>query len=200
MALPDVSGEGNLTAEPDIRYVASGKAVANATVACTERKKNEHGEWEDGDQAFIRLTLWGEEAERFAEWGYKGCAVIYRGKLLIRDFEGRDGQKGRSVEVKFVKVAPDPARNVIRVERAQRSGGQGGQQQSQGGGRSWGSSGSSGGSQRQQDGMQAGSGWGRTGGGQPGNKWGSGGGQPQQRSADPWAAVPPQAEGGDPPF
>jgi hypothetical protein len=55
---------GNLTADPEPRFTASGVAVADFTVASTPRIFDRaSGEWKDGDALFLRCTLWRQPAE-----------------------------------------------------------------------------------------------------------------------------------------
>ena len=67
---------GNLTADPDLRFTASGVAVAGFTVASTPRVfDRQSGEWKDGDTLFLRCTLWRQPAENTAETLTKGTRV-----------------------------------------------------------------------------------------------------------------------------
>lgn len=214
MAYPHVTGEGNLTADPELKWTQNAKAVVNVTVASSKRRRGQDGEWEDEGTTFLRLNVWGDEAERLSEWAFRGCPVLYSGDLVIRQYEGREGEQRQSVEVQFARVSPDPRRLDIQVRKGERRNQDGGGQQG-GGGRSWGSSGGGGQRSRQPDnsGNQAGHGWGRTSGGggqrqqQGGGQdpWASSGGQGggQQQTMDPWAAPPPSGGGGyddEPPF
>ena len=50
---------GNLTADPELRFTASGAAVANFTVASTPRTLDRSsGEWKDGEALFLRCSIW----------------------------------------------------------------------------------------------------------------------------------------------
>lgn len=84
---------GNLTAQPTIKYVPAGDAVANFTVASTPRTLDrERGEWRDGDPLFLRCTAWRQLAEHTAELA-KGTRVIVTGKLRQRSFDTESGTR-----------------------------------------------------------------------------------------------------------
>src|ERR1044072_7966219 len=96
---------GNLTAEPELRYTASGQAVANFTVASTPRTFKD-GEWKDGDPLFIRCNVWRTMAENVAESLTKGARVVVQGKLKQRQFETREGEKRTVMELEVDEVGP----------------------------------------------------------------------------------------------
>ena len=71
---------GNLVAEPELRYINSGAAVVNFTVAHTPRIYNKAtNEWTDGEALFMRCNLWRDAAENVAESLHKGNRVIVTG-------------------------------------------------------------------------------------------------------------------------
>lgn len=95
---------GNLTDAPDLRFTAKGDAVANFTIAHTERVK-ENGEWVDGPKLFLRASIWREAAENAAESLTKGTRVIVTGKLRQRSFE-KDGEKRTVIEMDADELGP----------------------------------------------------------------------------------------------
>jgi single-strand DNA-binding protein len=114
MRLPTISGEFRATADPELRFTPSGKAVCSLTVVASESKKTDTG-WEDGDRSpFLRVTLWDGAAEAAAEAITKGQRVLVTGALFEREYDKSDGTKGRSVEVKFATVAVVPGRRAER--------------------------------------------------------------------------------------
>jgi len=94
---------GNLGADPELRYTPGGKAVTNLRVAVNNRHRGQDGEWQEETQWF-RVELWDQAAERAAEQFRKGNKVFAEGQLRIREFEGNDGQKRTSVEIRFARV------------------------------------------------------------------------------------------------
>lgn len=94
---------GNLGADPELRYTPGGKAVTNLRVAVNNRYRGQDGEWQEETQWF-RVELWDQAAERAAEQFRKGNKVFAEGQLRVREFEGNDGQKRTSVEIRFARV------------------------------------------------------------------------------------------------
>jgi single-strand DNA-binding protein len=76
---------GNLVQDPELRFTASGAAVANFTVASTPRVFDRTtGEWKDGETLFLRCALWRQTAQHVAESLTKGTRVIVNGHLNQR--------------------------------------------------------------------------------------------------------------------
>jgi single-strand DNA-binding protein len=97
---------GNLTADPDLRYTATSKAVCNFTVASTPRVYDKQSQqWKDGDALFLRCTLWGEAAENVSESLSRGARVIVTGRLKQRSFEAK-GEKRSVIELEADEVGP----------------------------------------------------------------------------------------------
>ncbi len=94
---------GNLGADPELRYTPSGKAVAELRVAVNDRSRGPDGEWQEETQWF-RVELWDQAAERAAERLRKGHKVFAEGALRAREWEGKDGQKRTSLEIRFARV------------------------------------------------------------------------------------------------
>ena len=94
---------GNLGADPELRYTPGGKAVAELRVAVNDRSKGPDGEWQEETQWF-RVELWEQAAERAAERLRKGHKVFAEGALRAREWEGKDGQKRTSLEIRFARV------------------------------------------------------------------------------------------------
>jgi single-strand DNA-binding protein len=97
--VPDVKIEiqGNLTADPELRFLDSGIAVGQFSVASTPRVKK-GGEWVDGETVFLRASAWRELAEGAANTLRKGDPVVVIGKLRQRSYE-KDGEKKTVFEI-----------------------------------------------------------------------------------------------------
>ena len=89
---------GNLTRDPELRYIPSGSAVATFTVAVNRVYKDQAGEKKE-QVSFIRVVVWGRRAEVCGEYLSKGSPVFVEGRLQSRDWETQDGQKRSTVEV-----------------------------------------------------------------------------------------------------
>lgn len=125
---------GNLTGDPELRFIQSGAAVANFTVASTPRTfDRQTNEWKDGETLFMRCSLWREAAENVAESLTKGMRVIVTGRLVSRSWEA-NGEKRTVNEIQVDEVGPSLRYATAKVQRTQRGGGSGGGGFSGGGG------------------------------------------------------------------
>ncbi|MBU6213815.1 MAG: single-stranded DNA-binding protein [Actinomycetales bacterium] len=114
---------GNLTADPELRFTASGHAVASFTVASTPRTfDRQSNEWKDGETLFLRCSVWRQYAENVAESLTKGTRVIVIGRLRQRSYE-KDGQTRTSYELDVDDIGPALRTAKAKIERVQRSGG-----------------------------------------------------------------------------
>lgn len=112
MALPNVTAIGNVVFEPDFKVTESGLSRCKLRIACNERKKTDTG-WVDGETTFIDVVLWRNQADAAGELN-KGTAVMVSGKLRIRSYENKDGNKATSVEIEATDIAQvlKPVRDV----------------------------------------------------------------------------------------
>ncbi|WP_062299431.1 single-stranded DNA-binding protein [Demequina maris] len=135
---------GNLTGDPELRFISSGAAVVNFTVASTPRTfDRQSNEWKDGETLFMRCSLWREAAENVAESLTKGMRVIVTGRLVSRSWEA-NGEKRSVMEMQVDEVGPSLRYATAKVTRTQR-GGQGGGFSGGGGGGGFGGGNSGGG-------------------------------------------------------
>jgi len=98
---------GNLTADPELRFTASGAAVANFTVASTPRTFDRaSGEWKDGEALFLRCNIWRQAAENVAESLTRGSRVVVTGRLRQRSFDTKEGEKRTVIELEVDEIGP----------------------------------------------------------------------------------------------
>ena len=89
---------GNLGRDPEIRYTPSGMAVANFSVATTEKwKDKQSGEMQERTE-WHRIVAWGRLGEICGEYLSKGRQVYIEGKLQTRQWE-KDGVTRYTTEV-----------------------------------------------------------------------------------------------------
>jgi single-strand DNA-binding protein len=88
---------GNLTRDPEIRYIPSGTAVCDIGLAVNEKYKNAKGEWVE-QATFVDVTLWGRTAEVAGEYLSKGSQVLVEGRLKLDTWE-KDGEKKSKLRV-----------------------------------------------------------------------------------------------------
>lgn len=123
---PYITVVGNLAGDPELRFTASGHAVANFTIAQTPRTRNQQsGEWLDDETLWVRASVWREAAENVAETLTKGTRVIAHGRLKARSFETKDGQQRTNWELDVDEIGPSLRWATAQVNRTPRSGGGG---------------------------------------------------------------------------
>lgn len=89
---------GNLTRDPELRYLQSGMAVTDIGLAVNDRRKTANGEWVD-EATFVDVTLWGRTAEIASEYLGKGAPALIEGRLKLDSWETQDGQKRSKLKV-----------------------------------------------------------------------------------------------------
>jgi single-strand DNA-binding protein len=99
---------GRLTRDPELKYTPNGTAVANFTLAINRKFNREETD-------FIDIVVWRGLAENCANYLGKGRLAAVEGRLQIRTYEDREGQKRKVAEV----IADD----VRFLDRAPSSGG-----------------------------------------------------------------------------
>ena len=111
---------GNLTRDPELRYIPSGQAVATFTVAVNRNYMANTGEKKE-EVSFIRVVVWAKRAEVCHEYLKKGSPVFVEGRLQSRSWDAPDGTKRSTIEV--------IAQNVQFLGRGSGSGKQSGEPQ-----------------------------------------------------------------------
>jgi len=89
---------GNLTRDPEMKYLPSGMAVTDLGLAVNDRRKNANGEWVE-EAVFVDVTLWGRTAEIASEYLNKGAPVFIEGRLKFDTWQTNDGQKRSKLRV-----------------------------------------------------------------------------------------------------
>ena len=100
---------GNLTRDPELRYISSGTAVTEIGLAVNDRRKNQSGEWVDETQ-FIEITLWARTAEVASEYLSKGSSKLIEGRLKLDRWE-KDDKKFSKLRVVGEKMQMLGGRN-----------------------------------------------------------------------------------------
>lgn len=91
---------GNLTRDPEVRFIPSGSAVCDISLAVnsqwTDKRSNERKE----EVTFVEVTLWGRTAEIAGEYLAKGRPVLIEGRLQQDSWEDKEtGQKRSKLKV-----------------------------------------------------------------------------------------------------
>lgn len=199
MTLPEITLEGRLGADPELRFTPSGAAVATFRVACTERRMNQQTQqWEDGKTIWLGVECWKNLAENVAESLRRGDLAVITGSLYEDTWTDQATQQERTaVKIKARTVATSLSSATARAVRPDRTGAAAPQGQQPQGQDPWATGPAQGQQPPQQGGWQAGQ-------GQPagapnyqqGQQQGGWGQPPQQQGG--WQA-PPSSDG-QPPF
>jgi single-strand DNA-binding protein len=88
---------GNVTRDPELRYIPSGTAVTDLGLAVNDRRKNANGEWVE-ETTFVDVTLWARTAEIACEYLSKGSPVFVEGRLKLDTWE-KEGKKNYKLRV-----------------------------------------------------------------------------------------------------
>lgn len=89
---------GNLGKDPEIRYTTSGAAVANFSMATTEKFKNKEGEKQEV-VTWHNIIVWRQLAEICGKYLTKGKQIYIEGKIQVRSYDGKDGEKRYVTEI-----------------------------------------------------------------------------------------------------
>ena len=89
---------GNVTRDPELRYISNGTAVTDIGLAVNDRRKDgKTGEWIE-ETTFVDVTLWGRTAEIAGEYVTKGSPLMIEGRLKLDTWE-KDGKKNSKLRV-----------------------------------------------------------------------------------------------------
>ena len=89
---------GKLGKDPEVRFTASGQAVAGFSLATNEKFKNKSGEWEERTE-WHNVTLWGKLAEIAGEYLSKGKLAYIEGRLQTRKWQDKSGNDRYTTEI-----------------------------------------------------------------------------------------------------
>lgn len=90
---------GNLTRDPELRYLQSGSAVVNFGLAVNRKYRNRNTQEMVEETTFVDIEGWGPQAETFSRYMSKGRPVFVEGRLRLDSWEAKDGQKRSKLRV-----------------------------------------------------------------------------------------------------
>lgn len=93
---------GNLTRDPELRYIPSGKAVADLHLAINRKYKTNTGE-EREETCFVGVVVWARQAETAAEYLKKGSLILVEGSLRYDQWES-NGEKRNRLRVNAERI------------------------------------------------------------------------------------------------
>ncbi len=102
---------GNLTRDPEVRYIPSGKAVADLGIAINRKYRTASGEDRE-ETCFVDAVVWEKQAETVAKYLKKGSPIFIEGSLQFDQWE-TDGEKRSKLRVRvdrfqFLDRKPGP--------------------------------------------------------------------------------------------
>ena len=89
---------GNLTRDPELRYIPSGQPVTNFSIAVNRVYNDQNGEKKE-DTTFVKVVAWRRLAEICNEYLRKGSSVFVEGRLQSRSWQAQDGTKRSTIEI-----------------------------------------------------------------------------------------------------
>ncbi len=90
---------GNLGQEPELKYMKSGDAVCNLSLATSESWKDKQGQIQEKTE-WHKVCVFGKLAEICGEYLRKGSQVYFEGKLQTRKWQDQSGQDKYTTEIK----------------------------------------------------------------------------------------------------
>jgi single-strand DNA-binding protein len=94
---------GNLGRDAEMRFTASGTAVATVTMATTEKFTDRDGQKRE-DTQWHRIVIWGKTAESLKDYLTKGKQIYVEGRIETREWTNKEGQKVKTTEIKADKI------------------------------------------------------------------------------------------------
>lgn len=89
---------GNLTRDPEVRFLAGERAVAHFSLAINRRWKDKDGQAQE-EALFVDCEAWGRTAELVGQYLTKGSGAFIEGRLKLDAWEDKDGQKRSKIKV-----------------------------------------------------------------------------------------------------
>src|SRR5580698_5624164 len=83
---------GNLTRDPEIRYTQSGKGVTKFSLAVNNPRNKE-------ETSYVDIVAWDKLGETCNTYLKKGSSTLVEGRLVIRSYDDKDGNKRKATEV-----------------------------------------------------------------------------------------------------
>ena len=94
---------GNLTRDPELRYIPNGTAVADLGLAVNRNYTSREGERKT-DTCFVDVVVWQKSAESCKEYLQKGSPVFVEGRLQLDTWENKQGEKRSKMRVVAERV------------------------------------------------------------------------------------------------
>jgi single-strand DNA-binding protein len=113
-----VSLTGYVATQPVMKEVRTGVTNLTMRVAWTPRWQDRAtGEWVDGNTSYVTVICWRRLAGNVAICLRKGDPVVVKGRLSVRNFDGKEGVPRTAVEIDASSVGHDLSRGVAQFQR-----------------------------------------------------------------------------------
>jgi single-strand DNA-binding protein len=89
---------GNLTRDPQVKFLSGDRAVCNFGLAINRRFKGSDGEQKE-EAAFVEIEAWGRTAELAGQYLAKGRCCFIEGRLKLDQYEDKEGKKQSKLRV-----------------------------------------------------------------------------------------------------
>lgn len=109
---------GHLGKDPEVRYLPNGEAVANFSIATTEKWKDKATGEQREETEWHRISMFGRLAEISGEYLNKGSLVFVQGKLKTRKYTDKDGNERSATEVRAETLKMLGGRDANQGERS----------------------------------------------------------------------------------
>ncbi|MCG5432447.1 single-stranded DNA-binding protein [Mycobacterium sp. MYCO198283] len=105
---------GAIVTDPVRRHVGAAE-LFKFRVASNSRRRTADGEWEAGDSLYVTVNCWGRLVTGCGAALGKGSPVIVVGHVYTSEYDGSDGVRRSTVEIRATAVGPDLARSIVQI-------------------------------------------------------------------------------------
>jgi len=91
--------DGNLTADPDVRFTPSGTEIVSTRLAHNGPRKKRGEDWVKGDTYFFNLVCFGYQAKRMSRLSKGDSIVITSGRIAQESYEDKNGNKRQAFKI-----------------------------------------------------------------------------------------------------
>ncbi len=95
---------GNLTRDPELKFLPSGNSVANFGMAISERYTDRQSGEQKENVCFVDVAAWGRQAEIVNEYLTKGSPIFIEGALKFDSWETEDGSRRSKLSVTALRI------------------------------------------------------------------------------------------------
>lgn len=98
-SINEVTLLGNLTKDPELKYVGNNQALCRVSIATSQSYKDKNDEWQEISQ-FNDVTFWGKQAEKIGTSNFKGDKMLIKGTVENNKYVDKDGKTVYTVQIR----------------------------------------------------------------------------------------------------